>query len=251
MTESDWLKSTDPKAMLEVLRGKASDRKLRLFACACCRCIWHLLSDERSRRAVEVAEQAADGQAGKRARKRATSAAGRASDLARAAACEAARNGGNEAWAKMALSQGAGAAASVALLQGLEHAAAVAGCAAEAAKGEAKSNASYAEGASAWMQERAIQAAILRDISGPLPFRLPPIDPSWLRWNSGVVRRLAEEVYQERQLPAGLLDAVRLAVLADALEDAGCDDAVLLEHLRGPGPHVRGCWLVDHLTGRT
>jgi hypothetical protein len=51
-------------------------------------------------------------------------------------------------------------------------------------------------------------------------------------------------------IPAGTLDKDRLAVLADALEDAGCDDAVLLDHLRGPGPHVRGCFVVDLLTGR-
>ena len=71
-----------------------------------------------------------------------------------------------------------------------------------------------------------------------------------LAWNAGAVRRLAEAAYAERQLPAGALDPARLAVLADALEEAGCTDADLLGHLRGPGPHVRGCWVIDLLSGR-
>jgi hypothetical protein len=61
---------------------------------------------------------------------------------------------------------------------------------------------------------------------------------------------LAQAAYDERVLPAGTLDTARLAVLADALEDAGCADADLLGHLRGPGPHVRGCWAVDLLLGK-
>jgi hypothetical protein len=56
MTEQEWLACTEPKSMLEVLRGKASDRKLRLFACACCRRVWHLLEDIQSRHTIEVAE---------------------------------------------------------------------------------------------------------------------------------------------------------------------------------------------------
>jgi hypothetical protein len=61
---------------------------------------------------------------------------------------------------------------------------------------------------------------------------------------------MAQTAYDERILPAGTLDPDRLAVLADALEDAGCDNADILSHLRGPGPHVRGCWVVDLLLGK-
>jgi hypothetical protein len=61
---------------------------------------------------------------------------------------------------------------------------------------------------------------------------------------------LAQAAYDQRELPAGTLDPTRLAVLADALEEAGCDQADLLSHLRDPGPHVRGCWVIDLLLGK-
>src|SRR3954468_24842529 len=64
MTEAEWLGCTDPRPMLEFLRGKVSDRKLRLFVCACSRRLWHLLRDGRSRSAVEESERHADGGSG-------------------------------------------------------------------------------------------------------------------------------------------------------------------------------------------
>src|SRR5262245_45264450 len=61
MTEREWAECTDPQPMLEFLQGKTSDRKLQLFACACCRRLWHLLSEDRHRQAIEVVEQYTDG----------------------------------------------------------------------------------------------------------------------------------------------------------------------------------------------
>jgi hypothetical protein len=92
--------------------------------------------------------------------------------------------------------------------------------------------------------ESQVQADLIRDIFNP--FHPLTIDPTWL---TGTIRLLAEAAYQERVLPSGELDPVRVAVLADALEEAGADVA-LLDHLRGPGLHVRGCHVVDLLTGR-
>jgi hypothetical protein len=82
---------------------------------------------------------------------------------------------------------------------------------------------------------------LLRDLFGN-PFRLAALDPAWRTTD---VLDLARTAYDERHLPAGTLDAALLAVLADALEEAGCSDPALLSHLREPGPHVRGCWVVD------
>ena len=88
--------------------------------------------------------------------------------------------------------------------------------------------------------------SLLRCVFGN-PFRPVTLDPSW---RTPDVLSLAQAAYEQRTLPAGTLEPERLALLADALEDAGCDSAAILAHLRGPGPHVRGCWALDLLLGK-
>jgi hypothetical protein len=70
------------------------------------------------------------------------------------------------------------------------------------------------------------------------------VEPGCLACDGGVVPKLATAIYAGRTFD-------ELPVLADALEDAGCTDAELLGHLRSPGPHVRGCWAVDLVLGKS
>jgi hypothetical protein len=97
----------------------------------------------------------------------------------------------------------------------------------------------------------AAQADLLRDICGNPARPLPPLPPAIRAWSDGTVRRIAEGVYDERRLPEGTLDSGRLAILADALSDAGCDNDDLIQHCRSGGPHVRGCWAVDLILGKS
>ena len=224
MTEQEWLACTDPQKMLEALRGKASDRKLRLFACGCCRQVWHFLTDRRCRAAVEQAERYADGQASKRGL-----------TPIRVEARKAVRRQGIPYWRRRAVH---------ACLKVVEDrpAPAVAAGAAINASGAVVCKPSNRGG---YKTALAAQAALLRDLFSP--FRPVTPGPDWRTPQAGA---LAQVAYDERELPAGTLAVARLAVLADALEEAGCDQADLLSHLRGPGSHVRGCWAVDLILGK-
>ena len=92
-------------------------------------------------------------------------------------------------------------------------------------------------------QEGQVQSDLLRDIFGN-PFRPVTLAPSLLDWNDSVVVKLSQGIYEERAFD-------RLPILADALEDAGCDDQDILAHCREQGlVHVRGCWVVDLLLGK-
>jgi hypothetical protein len=221
MTEAEWLACTDPQPMLDHLRGKTSDRKLRLFLCACCRNWWEAMPEGPSRDAVEAAEHYADGPE-------------LAAPLAAAAAAvqpveDALELGSSE--------QKLGITTSVAAVT----------IPAEAGVGRFSLSNLLIVGAAV---HHGWQCALLRDIFGN-PFRPAPcINPAWLRWHGGAIPQLAQAIYDERILPAGTFDPARLALLADMLTDAGCTDADILEHCRSGGEHVRGCWVVDLLLGK-
>jgi hypothetical protein len=242
--EARWAASTDPETMLDFLHhsGKGGGRKLRLFAAACCRRIWHLLGDERSRRAVELLERVADGSPSPE-------------DVGIILAARDAAWVDADKWPTSACAAAHAAAALVTAPAGssLEFDTVVSVVLeAQFAPREALDvNASCEVGLEVERRESVAQADVLRDMVGN-PFRpLPPMPPSLLAWNGGVVRRLAVSIYDERDLAAGTLDAARLRILADALEEAGCTDADIPGHLRGPGAHWRGCWALDAILGKT
>jgi hypothetical protein len=89
------------------------------------------------------------------------------------------------------------------------------------------------------LSEAEQQRALLRDVMGN-PFRKLRLEPAWLGWQDGLVLHLARTLYRD-----GLFD--HLPILGDALEDAGCSDPTVLDHCRSPGPHTRGCWVLDAL----
>jgi hypothetical protein len=99
-------------------------------------------------------------------------------------------------------------------------------------------------------QRRAINVAerkelsLLRDeIFGPSPDSPVPIAPAWLRWNCQTIPAIARRIYEERAFHD-------MPILGDALEDAGCTDATILDHCRSERPHYLGCWVVDAILGK-
>jgi hypothetical protein len=253
MTEELWLAWADPKPMLRYLIGtdeprvqdvgafpdcRTSDRKLRLFACACYHRIGHVLPHPVARSAVHVAERFADGLA----------------DLAEFQHAETqVRELANALEAQWRASWGAERIA----LQPTHAALALAGvvCWRKAPKAAyyASSNA-YLDYASimnprAGVSDPALgkcsaaearaQCGLIRDIFGN-PFR--PVECA-AEWRTDTAVSLARQMYESREFSA-------MPILADALQDAGCDNDDMLNHCRGSGPHVRGCWVVDLVLGK-
>jgi hypothetical protein len=198
--------------MLACLRGKASDRKLRLFICTVCRGIWEFITDPVASNTVAVAEQFADG-------------------LVTTVEVDAARVAVQPKVAYFVDMDGFAAAATAAALwpdawAGAEHAVGIAIC-------------EFHEGTLGYEGAWRDSAYLLRDLFGN-PFRPVTADPAWL---TPTVTSLAQAIYDDRAFD-------RLPVLGDALEDAGCTNADLLAHCRSRQEHARGCWAVDLVLGK-
>jgi hypothetical protein len=208
---------------------KSSKRKWQLFACACCRRIWHLLAKqpEAFRQLLEMCEQAAEGLITSEQLQDAWESDEIVSaDWSDETLAVLAATGEFRGWHLQSAQQLAAAATGQPDNYDLD-----------------PTNPAIAA-------ELEAQTNLLRCIIGN-PFRPVTISPAVLTWHDAVVVRLAQAAYEERYLPAGTLDNSRLAILADCLEEAGCTSEEILSHLRGPGPHVRGCWAIDLCLGKS
>ena len=231
MTEAEWLASKDPLSLLPFLRtpwadweSKGSNRRgLQLFACATCRRFWPLLTELGLQAALEVTERDADGgsdfdetQAVVRAawaivHQLPKSAPGYSVSSATAwATCGRPNRYFAEYVVRVLLSQNGRWAPIKSLLGRL--------------------------GFGTRRAEQRDHVRILHDIFGN-PFRPVTVDPCWL---TSTVVALARDMYDSRDFSA-------MPILADALQDAGCEDEQVLNHCRGPNVHVRGCFVVDLL----
>jgi hypothetical protein len=221
VTEAEWLDSGSSQLLLAWVQGHvaASERQLRLLAIACYRHHRLRWEDEGAGRA-EQAERLAEGKG----------------------PVTPGEIGPGPLWATDAWQ---------AVVDSAREAAMVAS--APVVWGESRAAGAppvrrpWEERWAAFVEVEALLCRLVRDVFGN-PFRpKPPVEPAW---QGGLVATLAQAAYEDRKLPEGTLRGDRLAVLADALEEAGYTDARLLEHLRGPGPHVRGCFALDAVLGK-
>jgi hypothetical protein len=202
-------------------------RKLHFFALSCCRLAWPAIADDRSRRAVDVAELFLAGMAGAAE----LAAAAKQAEDARVDANDAFDAGGHSV--ELLGFRQAAQAAAVSVAHGFNQSLITKVRDALAFRGHVRGRADL-ESLLARM------ADALRDIFGN-PFRPPAFDPAW-RTSDAVA--LARQMYESRDFGA-------MPVLADALQDAGCDCEDLLAHCRDASlTHVRGCWVVDLVLGK-
>ena len=215
MTEEQWLACENLRWLLSIPDELKSVRKSRLALCACARgqTFWPLLASRSSRRVVEVGEAFADGATDKKALRLAQSGASAATGRGPRSSDHVAAE----------LARVIGYQDSWLLRYGVHYFVNVAA-----------------------RVHLALPARLAQDTHAN-PFRPVNFDAACL---TATVVALAQAAYDERALPSGHLDPARLAVLSDALEEAGCVDAEVLDHLRSSGPHVRGCWALDLLLGK-
>jgi hypothetical protein len=224
VTEAQWLRARDPLPMLEFLGARASDRKLRLFACACLRRAWHLAKMPHLKQALALLEAFIEGDAKDSDRGRAYKLGGQ---VLESRASDGQQCLGAEVWkaAKKTFKRdeyefydfGESAAAALGYEAGEPYTAFLA----------------------AKEAERKEQTRLVREMFGN-PFRPVSFSSSW-RTDTAVA--LAKRINEARDFSA-------MPILADALQDAGCDSDDVLTHCRGTGPHVRGCWVLDLVLGK-
>ena len=223
MTEAEWEQCLSRRLLLQFIEDQASERKLRLWAIACCRQRWDLFSDKSHRKLIEAAEQYADG-------------TGTSDDLKRLV------RPFEYSWTKNWPSK-----------EGVYVASAVVPLACSDAftsvkaltVAESISNAvsvqmgDYITEFSESEREVFPQITAIHDIVGN-PFYPEAVEQGWL---TDTVVQLARVMYESRDFSA-------MPILADALQDAGCDNHIILNHCQGRWPHVRGCWVVDLILGK-
>ena len=216
MNETEWLACDDPDELLAALRGTVSDRKVRLFAIAVTRHSPNLVAYEELEQAVDCGERMIDGPV----QKAELIAARDAVAWGIGEMCES-LNRLSEVIDVILRPQAVDTASAREVIRCVSSIHLL-------SEQDATGREGYPE-----------QCEIVRDIFGN-PFRPAALEPHWL---TATVRDLAGAIYAERAYD-------RLPILADALEDAGCDDADILAHCRGDGPHVRGCWALDLILGK-
>jgi|SRR5579883_145827 len=265
MTEVEWLSATDPTPLLESLDAQASNRQLRRFACACCLRIARLLTADHvkyARKALELFERHLEGVASEQELQSAWEGVsgdaisaghiiahpGEADYYAICAAADAVDSIRRNNTASAAAFAASAIAYDILSRSGNLTLVRI------TSERKARSRRQFSreqwnrdeqevrtlpEYEQAFAAEQQTQCAILRDIVGN-PFRRVAFDPLWF---TSTVVALAQQMYDSRDFSA-------MPILADALQDAGCDNADILDHCRLPSEHVRGCWVVDALLGK-
>ena len=246
MTEEEWFACERHWLLLvlhlqtecKLFRRKRGRRKMRLLACTCCRRAWRYFSNPLTQEALEVSERFADGLVNEELRR---DAEGKAT-LAAHTFWEASEQMEGAEWRKTRQLHSAAAGVQQTLASGPLFETTW-----NAISSIANILGQYGDDTSSWDEKWLIEmVTLVRELFGN-PFRPITINPNWL---THTVRNLAQVAYEERILPLGELDTARLAILADALEESGCDNEDVLGHLRSRSPHVRGCHVVDLILGR-
>ena len=243
MNKAEWNCCKDPQTMLAFLigSGNTSERKLRLFAVACCRRIWPLIRNPKHKIVIETAERYADGDLSFQALQESLQLIGNPQHRRTAAAAYA-----------CCMPVAPRCHCEGPLVFQRDYRGGIYACGADLRcpyyepYWSGLAGAPFAAVATIKVPdpwpERYLQCRLLRDLC--LPFQATPVPASrWLAWHDRLIVSMAQKMYDSR-------DFSDMPVLADALEEAGCTNLDVLSHCRSKSDHVRGCWLIDLLLNK-